>query len=120
MLAHNHDSPLNRRLEHLPSTVFTKPCSVTTAISPSLILSFREKSDSTGWERQCLVYTPVPPTTPKVKHDNKGREDRQRIKIAWSYSPKRHPVKEEETSRRLTSLLPVELDLIILGFSEYI
>ena len=36
-LAHNHDIPLNQRLEHLPFAVFTKPCSVTTAI-PSLIL----------------------------------------------------------------------------------
>ena len=33
MLAHNHDSPFNQRLEHLPSTMFTKPFSVTIAIS---------------------------------------------------------------------------------------
>ena len=37
-LAHNHDGPFNQRLEHLPFTVFIKPCSATTAISPSLIL----------------------------------------------------------------------------------
>ena len=79
MLAHNHDSPLNRRLEHLPSTVLTKPYSVTTPISPPLILSFKDEPHSTGWERQWLLYTFVPKITPKVEHDNKRREDRQRI-----------------------------------------
>ena len=118
MLAHNHDSPSNR-CEHLPSTVLTKPCSVTTPISPSLILSFQDKPHSIGWERQWLLYTFVPTITPKVEHGNKRREDRQKIQIAWSYSLKRRPIKAEEIARRLPSLLPVELHLIILGVSEY-
>ena len=98
--------------------MFTKPCAVTTPISPSLILSQKDKPYSTGWERQWLLYTFVPTITPKV--GNKRREDRQKIQIAWSYSLKRRSIKAEEIARRLLSLLPVKLDLIILGVSEYI
>ncbi|KAF8515288.1 hypothetical protein JB92DRAFT_3142882 [Gautieria morchelliformis] len=107
----------NQRLEHMSSTAFTKPCSVATAIGTSLALSSRVRTDPTGLERLYLTYTPVIPVS-KIRKGNRAREDKQRIKIAWSYSSKKRPTKEEGTIRRLTSVLPVEVDLIVLGFGD--
>ncbi|KAF8575607.1 hypothetical protein K439DRAFT_1398053 [Ramaria rubella] len=109
----SHPAHIPNWLEHLSSATFDGPCLAATAISASLLLC---STGSTGSEQQRLVYVALAPVS-TTKKRKKNRDDKKNLRTAWSVS-KQCAGMEQESVRRLTSLLPIELDMIILGFND--
>jgi hypothetical protein len=114
----NHSSNSTNRLERVFSTTFSKQCDAMTAISTSLVLCSRVKTDSTGSKTQRLAYMPVTPLLSKTGQDKKIRDDQRKARTAWFPLSTKRPTKGETNPRRVASLLPLEIELIVLGYSK--
>ncbi|KAF8501955.1 WD40 repeat-like protein [Hysterangium stoloniferum] len=106
-----HESIDGKRLTQLAFTTF-ETGSIITAPSSSLLLCCMAGCNLPALDQNSLVYAPLLPMFSKTNLRSATRETKEGSnRTAWASPPQREGL-------RITSLLPIELDSIILGFSD--